>query len=500
MPKAVLSPEWSLSVCGRLSNAARVMMRCLSCLLLLALCASVQAGLDYVTSNEAITITGYSGSAGDVIIPEVIGGYPVSAIGKGAFASQAQLTRVSIPNSVRSIGDFAFSSCEKLGSVNIPSGVTAIGDSVFAACASLTRITIPVGVTNIGHGAFAASSLMSVIIPDSVTGIGDEAFYYCRILTNVTLGAGVTTLGNSVFAWCYKLMAISVDTANSSLSSVDGVLFNRDQTTLMHYPKGRVAASYSIPEGVYLIGDSAFASCLGLTRVVIPDSVAIIGSSAFGACSGLTNVTMGGGLATVGDGAFAGCSKLGSVTLGGGVSTIGTHAFDGCQGLTNVIFPDSLTTIDHFAFKDCFRLTSVTIPSGVNTIGKGAFSQCDGLATVYFEGNQPDALDGIFEFGLPTVYYLPATTGWGLMFGDRPAVLWNPTVSTSDPSFGVREGTFGLEIKGSPGIRVTVEACFDLANPVWLAISTNTLKDGSWYFSDSRWTNHASAVYRFRSP
>ena len=79
-------------------------------------------------------------------------------------------------------------------------------------------------------------------------------------------------------------------------------------------------------------------------------------------------------------------------------------------------------------------------------------------------------------------------------------MLWNPTVSTGDAIFGVREGKFGFNIAGSPEIRVVVEACFDLGSPVWTPVSTNILSGGASYFSDAEWGKHSSAVYRFRSP
>ena len=81
-----------------------------------------------------------------------------------------------------------------------------------------------------------------------------------------------------------------------------------------------------------------------------------------------------------------------------------------------------------------------------------------------------------------------------------PAVLWNPQVQTRDASFGVRTNQFGFNITGTSGLVVVVEACTNLANPVWSPVETNTLTGDSSYFSDPQWTNYPSRFYRLRSP
>ena len=99
-----------------------------------------------------------------------------------------------------------------------------------------------------------------------------------------------------------------------------------------------------------------------------------------------------------------------------------------------------------------------------------------------------------------TVYYLPGTTGWGSTFGGRPTVLWNPQVQTGDASFGVRTNRFGFTITGTSNLVIVVEACTNLANPIWSPVGTNTLTGGSSYFSDPQWTNYPARFYRLRSP
>ena len=110
-------------------------------------------------------------------------------------------------------------------------------------------------------------------------------------LTSVTIPSSVTSIGEGAFDDCTSLTAITVDTHNSFYSSVDGVLFNKSQTTLIQYP-GAVAGNYTIPNSVTSIGDGAFDYCTSLTSVTIPNSVTSIGDDAFYSCTNLTSITI----------------------------------------------------------------------------------------------------------------------------------------------------------------------------------------------------------------
>ena len=153
----------------------------------------------------------------------------------------------------------------------------------------------------------------------------------------------------------------------------------------------------------------------------------------------------------------------------------------------------------------CTSLTSVTIPASVTSSGDGVFYACAGLTEVYFQGNAPEWGSYVFTGGYPTIYFLPDTTGWGATFAERPAVLWNPRPQTGDGSFGVQTNRFGFTIAGSSNLVIVVEACTNLASPIWIPVGTNTLNtfigtNGTAYFSDPQWTNYPGRFYRLRSP
>ena len=228
------------------------------------------------------------------------------------YSLKSSIEKVIIQNGVTSIAAFAFVNCVNLTSITIPYGVTSIGGGAFNGCESLESVTIPDSVTSIGHTAFSnCGSLESVVIPDSVTSIGNDAFYYSRNLTSISIGNGVTSIGVCVFEDfygttirigsgvtsiekyaflnCPNLTGIEVDQNNQTYSSENGVLFNKDRTTLIAYPRGKTG-SYTIPDSVTSIEDGAFILNGLITSVTIPYSVTSIGDGAFSSCSSLTDI------------------------------------------------------------------------------------------------------------------------------------------------------------------------------------------------------------------
>ena len=251
----------------------------------------------------------------------------VTIIGKSAFFGSG-ITSVTIPDNVSTIGGSAFEHCNRLNSITIPKSVTSIEFGAFCRCDSLNTINvdesnpaflsingilfskdkatlvaypagnknnsyiIPSSVAIIGRFAFSGSSnLTSITIPNSVSTIYQAAFSECKGLTSVTIPNSVTTIGNAVFSNCTNLHSINVDAANPAHSSIDGILFNNDQTALVTYPAGKTNDSYTIPVSVTSIYYGSFWDSK-LTSIIIPASVTSIEPSAFISCNKLTDVTV----------------------------------------------------------------------------------------------------------------------------------------------------------------------------------------------------------------
>lgn len=204
-----------------------------------------------------------------------------------AFGSCERLTRVTIPSSVTSLEEGAFKDCIGLTHVEIPNSVTSIADGAFENCSHLTNITIPNSVIFLGSGAFqSCTSVKEVTIPDGVPGIADFTFFDCPALTNLTISASVTNIGASVFNGDVSLISINVSPLNPAYRSVNGVLFDKSETTLIQYPMGNPAQSYVIPNGVSIVGNFAFSDennslLANLASLTIPASVTNIGQNAF---------------------------------------------------------------------------------------------------------------------------------------------------------------------------------------------------------------------------
>ena len=466
-------------------NMKNKLIRLIAALSVLALPLLGHAQVNYAVSGNTAYVASSPNASGDVVITNTYDGYPVTTIGVEAFDDCTNLTSVTIPDSVTSIGDEAFYYCYSLDRVTIPNSVTSLGNAAFEEC----------------------SGLKSATIGNSVTNIGAYAFYECESLRSVTIGNSVTNIGAYAFVFC------------------DGL------------------TSVTIPNSVTSIGEGAFQDCSGLTSVTIPDSVTSIGQDAFAGCSGLTSVTIGNVVANIGEEAFDDCDGLTSVTIPDSVTSIGVAAFAGCLSLTNIAvnaenpyyasvggvlfdraldtlrgfpgglagsytIPNSVTSIGVSAFVDCSGLTSVTIPNSVLSIGEDAFANCSGLTSIHCTGNAPSPTNDSTVFSASpysdpaTIYYLPGTTGWGAMFDGLPTALWflpNPVILNNSAGFGVQPGGFGFTISWATNASVVVEAATNLANPVWLPLSTSALTNGTNYFSDPQWTNYHSRFYRVTS-
>lgn len=209
----------------------------------------------------------------------------------------------------------------------------------------MVAVVVKEGVTSLGKGAFCDSeSLVSVTLPESLRKIGPEAFANCEKLPAVKIPAGVKEVDDYAFTGCSVLAAFIVDRGNSTYSTIDGgVLINKKEAKLVHYPAGRPDKVYHIPAGIKTTANYAFDECR------------------------LNAVTFPAGMKSLGIGAFAYCEELESITFPDGFSSLELESFVGCENLKRVILlgktPPEAQNFRVFDRDACSKATLI-VPKG----------------------------------------------------------------------------------------------------------------------------------------
>lgn len=278
--------------------------------------------------SEASVIRIDKNAKGEITVPAKVDGVPVTEIhtaGAYEFVPDGcpNVTKITLPDSITGINYCAFSGFTKLEEISIPAGVDYIGWRAFENCSALRKITLPEGLEEIGEEAFLnCTSLEEFNIPSSVVSINGSAFdntaFYnnafnredgalyrdgvliaaegisgkysvkegtrliamdsfrdCDYLYQLTLPASLRYISvgwATAFNALVGLERIKVNKANSYYTADrQGVLYSKDKTVLVAYPRGSVMVSYSVPEGVEYIEDSIENDCL--TQIFLPKSI-----------------------------------------------------------------------------------------------------------------------------------------------------------------------------------------------------------------------------------
>lgn len=357
----------------------------------------------YMTDSKTATIVGVDYTDQNTLeLPATAviesDSYNVVGIGNDVFQN-LYMRSVIIPDGYETIGKRAFFGCHSLRSVKLPNSITSIGDDAFESCSVLDTISIPSKIRSIGYSAFWGTKITEVKIPATTTYIGRNAFAYCE-----------------------ALKSISVDANNSAYDSRNNcnALIDKATNTLM-----RGCSSTIIPNTVQIIGQHAFASCLGLSEISIPNSVTTIENNAFSDCRALTSVVIPSSVTEIMGRVFSGCYSLKSIRVDEnnrtydsrnncnaiietatktlmlgcqntiiprGVTSIAAGSFTNCEKLDSVKIPYGVTYIGEYAFQSCSDLVYVEIPNSVQTIRYDAFSGCYNIQTIVSKIKDPGGM------------------------------------------------------------------------------------------------------------
>jgi uncharacterized repeat protein (TIGR02543 family) len=236
----------------------------------------------------------------------------------------------------------------------------SLGEATELAFIQIPKRHLGFLVTQIKTSGFSvAYELEEIIIPTSVRSIKNYAFSSAQSLKQLNISKNVTFIGTSICTLCYDLLSVIVDSQNENYTSIDGILFSKDLTTLIRYPQAKTETSY-----------------------LVPSFVETIDSSAFSFQQYLTNIDLGTGVKTIKDHAFY-RSLIASIDIPNQVTTVELYAFRDCINLISVTIGTGLTSIAPYMFNNCTNLTEIILPPNINFIGYGAFYDCIRLSSIY---------------------------------------------------------------------------------------------------------------------
>lgn len=224
--------------------------------------------------------------------------------------------------------------------------------------------------------------IFKVILEKDICNISNYAFSECKNLSEIIIPSTVTRIEWAAFDGAKKLKKIDISSENELFIAENGLVFDRNRTTLLYCAAGREDSSFTVPNFVSAIGENAFYGNETLKDIIIPEGITTIGSAAFYKCSSLEYVKLPGSIKMIeGVCTFAYCSSLKSIALPDTLTEIVPAMFES-SGLQEIIIPQNVKTIGFDAFSYCYDLRKVTIPEGVREIESKSFWECRSLDNV----------------------------------------------------------------------------------------------------------------------
>ena len=308
----------------------------------------------------------------------------VEQIGSYAFFCCSSLTDVQLPETVTRLENYTFARCDALGEISLDS-IQEIGSYAFLYCSVLESVTLSEKLTSIEEWAVAQCTQLNDISFENtplLESIGDYAFTGCAMLRSISFSEGLRSIGKLVFYDCTRLVNVEIpstvesvdfaafnytpwyqengedylivgdgvlirctvhpskiDLSDKGIKVIGGTAFwnaeNDGESAEYGYKYAGLLESLTIPEGITVIGTSAFTGCYNLKELILPSTVVSVNDSAFY----ILNNTTGEASETNID--FSKCENL---------SYIGNYAFYGCSGIETIDLPMSVDFVGEYAF------------------------------------------------------------------------------------------------------------------------------------------------------
>lgn len=286
----------------------------------------------YEIADGEVKITGLINDALQFVgVPDTIDGYPVTIIGTDAFKDYDKLIAISMPDTIKKmetssislcfnlysihlpenieeLEPWAIYGCSSLSSITLPNSLSSIGNIHINECDSLSEIIvekdnpyftvvdnvlfskdmttlvlypqgrseekyeIPDGVKTINSFAFKDNKLKEIILPEGLETILSSNFNVLNI-EELSIPASVTLIDDYFCDFTKKLININVDEDNPNYTSIDGVLFDKNVSTLIKYPGSKIEEQYTVPDTVKVISRSAFQNLKHTKKVILKEGV-----------------------------------------------------------------------------------------------------------------------------------------------------------------------------------------------------------------------------------
>lgn len=352
---------------------------------------------------------------------------------------------------------------EASGTIEIPESVNRIKDDAFKDNTNITELVCNKALKEIGHHAFFnCTNLNKVTLNKGLTSIGTEAFY-CTNLKKITIPSTVDNIGVTPFK-----CRVKVDKKNLHFADIDGILYNKDITSLVLYPSDLSGRLIDVPSTVETVQAYAFENCEA-KEIILPESIIELQSSVFSGCQNLTEITLKSNnpeKLILDENAFSGfeverstlkvpfasLSKYkkderfkdfknitaieGSPNLiydPKGISVVGVIDNDSD---TDIIIPEGVISVENESFKENKKIKAVRCPSTLKSIGNNAFNGCTNLSKADLNKGLKTIGEDAFNFtNLGSVYIPNTVTNIG-----RTAFACYMVVAIGNPVYTTKDG------------------------------------------------------------
>ncbi len=314
----------------------------------------------YVAYDDFVEITKYTGTGGNVKIPEKIGGLPVKSIADKAFFNCETVTSLTMPQTVEKIGEKAFFGCSSLESIVFSDNINHVGSFAFKGTPWLNEQSDDFVVVGDGVLIDYRGAEQKVEIPEGITAF-EDAFADNYSITSISLPSTLKTFGSNAFYACTIVKEISIN-PNPNYIVDNNILYTADKSVLLYRPALASGDSVTVSEETIKINSYAFSNNTKLKSIEFPESLKSIGDYSFDYCTNLEEIKLPKNTAQIGKYSFNYCSSLKKITLGNKIEKIPEGAFASCKSLNWVLIPESVRIIEKNAFYYCSALTDITVP------------------------------------------------------------------------------------------------------------------------------------------